>query len=143
MARTRRFSARLALRILGDPMTTPVVEQVGEAGNLLGLLLALDTLFTSEQSRRLFEERSREGGARGVALQTVLWTSLCLALLTAAAIVFLAPLIVDVVSAVGDAAWEPVLGVFGLTYLLLLGLFCWQIFILIRSLASARGSTTG
>jgi len=123
-------------------MTSPVAEQVGEAANLLGLLLALDTLFTTEQSRRLFEERSREGGARRTALRTVLWTSLSLALLTAAAIVFLAPLIVDVVSAVGDAAWEPVLGVFGLTYLLLLGLFGWQIFVVIRSLASSRGSAT-
>lgn len=46
-----------------------------------------------------------------------------LAALTASAILVLGPLIVDVMEAIGDPEWEPVLGVFGLTYILLLGFF--------------------
>jgi hypothetical protein len=114
-------------------MMTPIADQVGEAANLVGLLLALDTLFTSEQSRRLFEERSREGGARGTTLRAVLWASVGLAALTGSAILVLGPLIVDVIDAIGDPEWEPVLGVFGLTYILLMGLLWWQIRIIVRS----------
>jgi hypothetical protein len=114
-------------------MTTPIADQVSDAANLIGLLLALDTLFTTEQSRRLLEERSREGGTRGAVLRAILWTSAGLAALTGFTIALLAPLVIDVLGVVGDAAWEPVLGVFGLTYLLLLGLLWWQFRIAIRS----------
>jgi hypothetical protein len=38
-----------------------------------------------------------------------------------------------VVGAIGGDDWEPVLGVFGLTYLLLVGLLVWQIQLMVRS----------
>ena len=114
-------------------LATTLVEQVRDAANLLGLLLALDTLFTTEQARRLAEQRSREGGARRHALRGVRLTALGLAVLTAGSLAILAPLMFGVVGAIGGDDWEPVLGVFGLTYLLLVGLLVWQIQLMVRS----------
>jgi hypothetical protein len=112
---------------------TTLVEQVRDAANLLGLLLALDTLFTTEQARRLAEQRAREGGARRHALRGVQATALGLAVLTAGSVAILAPLMVGVVREIGDDEWEPVLGVFALTYLLLVGLLVWQIQLMVRA----------
>ena len=102
-------------------------EQVAQASNLLGLLLALDTLFTTEQARRLAEERTRIGGARRAALRVALLTCLGLAAVTVAALASLTPLAVDVVDTLGESSWQPVFGVFLLTYVLLIGLVTWQI----------------
>jgi hypothetical protein len=102
-------------------------EQVAQASNLLGLLLALDTLFTTEQARRLAEERTRVGGARRAALRTAVLTCAGLAAVTAAALASLTPLAVDVLGTLGESSWQPVFGVFLLTYVLLLGLVVWQI----------------
>jgi hypothetical protein len=102
-------------------------EQVAQASNLLGLLLALDTLFTTEQARRLAEERTRVGGARRAALRTALVTCAGLAAVTAAALASLTPLAVDVLGTLGESSWQPVFGVFLLTYVLLFGLIVWQI----------------
>jgi hypothetical protein len=102
-------------------------EQVAQASNLLGLLLALDTLFTTEQARRLSEERTRVGGGRRAALRTILLTCAGLAAVTGAALASLTPLALDVVDTLGESSWQPVFGVFLLTYVLLVGLIVWQI----------------
>jgi hypothetical protein len=107
-------------------MKASLGEQVSQAANLLGLLLALVTLFTSEQARRLSEEQEREGGPRRPRLRAIRLSSAGLAFVTAGALVLLAPLVRDVIGAVGDDNWEPVLGVFALTYLLLVALLVWQ-----------------
>jgi hypothetical protein len=114
-------------------LAATLVEQVRDAANLLGLLLALDTLFTTEQARRLAEQRAREGGARADALRGLQWTALGLAVLTAGSLAILAPLMRGVIGAIGDDDWEPVLGVFGLTYLLLVGLLVWQVQLIVRA----------
>ena len=108
-------------------------EQVAQASNLLGLLLALDTLFTTEQARRLAEERTRIGGAKPAALRAALLTCVGLAVVTLAAIASLTPLAVDVVETVGESSWQPVFGVFLLTYVLLVGLVTWQITLTVRA----------
>lgn len=114
-------------------MLATLSDQVADAASLVGLLLALVTLFTSEQSRRLADERSRQGGARPDRLRSVRYACLGLGAVTAGALAFLLPLVVDVIGAVGDDEWEPVLGVFVLTYLLLVALLCWQVAIGRRS----------
>jgi hypothetical protein len=108
-------------------------EQVSEAANLLGLLLALVTLFTSEQARRLGDERGREGGARPQRLISVRYVCVGLGATTAAALAFLGPLMLDVLGAVGGDEWEPLFGVFALTYLLLVALLAWQIVLGMRT----------
>lgn len=112
-------------------------EQVGDAAGLLGLLLALDTLFTAEQGRRLDEERARQGGPRHSRLATIRRITIGLAVVTAASVALLLPLVVDVLKSLGDDAWEPVLGVFALTWLLLLGLLAWQAVLAVRSSRTA------
>jgi hypothetical protein len=114
-------------------LATTLVEQVRDAANLLGLLLALDTLFTTEQARRLSEQRAREGGARRSVLRGVRLMAIGLAVLTAGSVAILAPLMVGVLGAIGGDDWEPVLGVFALTYLLLAGLLVWQIQLMVRA----------
>ncbi len=101
-------------------------DQVAQASSLLGLLLALDALFTSEQARRLGEQRKRAGGAERDALRTIRWLTIGLAVVTATAIVALAPTVWDVLAAIGDPGWEPVLSVFELAWVLLVALVVWQ-----------------
>jgi protein-S-isoprenylcysteine O-methyltransferase Ste14 len=108
-------------------------EQVAQVASLLGLLLALDTLFTTEQARRLTEERTRTGGAKRSVLRTTLVTCILLGVVTLAALASLTPLAIDVVGSIGEADWEPVFGVFLLTYVLLVGLVAWQILLTIRA----------
>jgi hypothetical protein len=108
-------------------------DQVGQAANLLGLLLALVTLFTGEQARRLSDEREREGGPRRSRLRSVRTSSVGLAVVTTGALVLLAPLLRDVLAAIGDDDWQPVLGVFALIYVLLVALVAWQVVIVKRS----------
>jgi hypothetical protein len=108
-------------------------DQVADAANLVGLLLALVTLFTSEQSRRLADERARQGGGRPDRLTAIRYACVGLGAVTGAALAFLLPLVLDVLGAIGDDEWEPVLGVFVLTYVLLVALLCWQVSIGRRS----------
>lgn len=110
-----------------------VGEQVAQASNLLGLLLALDTLFTTEQARRLAEERTRVGGAKPAALRAALVACIGLVAVTIAALASLTPLAVDVVGTLGDADWQPVFGVFLLTYVLLTVLALWQVSLAARA----------
>lgn len=103
-----------------------LAQQVGDVASLIGLLLALDTLFTAEQSRRLEKELIRDGGPRSEILRSVLVLSIGLAVLTATTIVMLWPLVQDVLATVGDGPWNPVLGIFVVTYVLLVALVVWQ-----------------
>lgn len=117
-------------------MLAALSDQVADAASLVGLLLALVTLFTGEQARRLGDERARAGGSRSERLRSIRLVCIGLGAVTAAALVFLLPLLLDIAGAagaVGDDEWEPVLGVFALTYLLLLALFCWQVRLARRS----------
>ena len=107
-------------------------EQVAQASNLLGLLLALDTLFTTEQARRLAEERSRIGGAKRSALRNAFLTCVGLAAVTLAALASLTSLALDVVDTLGTSEWQPVFGVFLLVYVLLVGLVAWQVTLTVR-----------
>jgi hypothetical protein len=102
-------------------------DQVATASDLIGLLLAIDTLFTAEQGRRLAEERKREGGADRRALRMIQLVSIGLAAVTSCAVVALFPLFRDVLAAVGEPNWEPVLAVFELAWLLLIALTGWQV----------------
>ncbi|MCA1707349.1 MAG: hypothetical protein LC808_30415 [Actinobacteria bacterium] len=110
-----------------------VSDQVAQAANLLGLLLALVTLFTSEQAKRLANERSREGGARRLRLSSIRYACAGLGTVTGASLVLLGPLVFDLVQAIGGDEWEPVLGVFALVYLLLGALLWWQIWLALRA----------
>ncbi len=114
-------------------MTQPLSDQVGQAANLVGLLLALVTLFTSEQARRLADERTREGGARHSRLTSIRYASVGLGAVTVTSLGLLGPLVFDVVKAIGGDDWQPVLGVFALVYLLLVALLCWQVTLAFRS----------
>lgn len=107
-------------------MTPTLSDQIGQAASLVGLLLALVTLFTSEQSSRLSDEREREGGARAARVRSIRLICCGLGLVTTTSLVLLGPLVVDVTRAVGETEWEPVFGVFLLVYLLLGALLCWQ-----------------
>jgi hypothetical protein len=110
-----------------------IADQIGDVASLVGLLLALDTLFTTEQSRRLDEEAARQGGPRSSVVRAVMWSTMGLALLTTCADALLAPLMMDVLRTIGTSKWEPVLGVFGLTYVLLLALLWWQVGLFLRA----------
>ncbi len=110
-------------------MRQTLADQVAQAANLLGLLLALVTLFTSEQARRLGDERTREGGAHPERLKSIRYACAGLCAVTIASLTLLGPLALDVVKAIGTKEWEPVLGVFVLAYLLLAALLCWQVVI--------------
>jgi len=114
-------------------MTPSITDQVSTASSLLGLLLALDTLFAAEQARRLAEERVRTGGARKQRLQSIRAIAIALAVVTVGAIVALFPLFRDVLDTVGQATWQPVFAVFELTWVLLVALAAWQITIAYRA----------
>ncbi len=110
-----------------------LADQIGQAGSLLGLLLALDTLFTAVQAQALADERNHEGGARPKRVRTIRTIAIGLAVVTVSALVALFPLVRDVLATIGTGNWEPVLGVFDLTWLLLAALAIWQGWIALRS----------
>jgi len=112
---------------------TPLGEQVGQASSLVGLLLALDALFTLEQSRRSDEELRRVGGPRRTTLRTVSMVCVGLAVVTGAAIASLTPLFANVMGSIGGSEWDAIFAVFGLTYLLLIGLLVWQVLLARRA----------
>jgi hypothetical protein len=110
-----------------------VADEVGQAANLLGLLLVLLTLFTSEQARRLGEERTRAGGARRTNLRVIVWISIGLSLVSASSIVALSPIVGDVLGTVGTTGFRPLFLVFALVWLLLIALAAWQIILVVKS----------
>jgi hypothetical protein len=99
---------------------------VSNASTLLGLLLVLVTLFTSEQAKSLDNERSRAGGGRRSAYRRIGAIAVALAIVTATSLVSLWPLAGDVKSLCCGLEWDPILGVFELVWILLLPLLIWQ-----------------
>jgi hypothetical protein len=108
-------------------------DQISQAASLLGLLLALDTIFTAEQARRLADERTRVGGARTARVRAIRFTAAGLTLVTVSAIAALFPLVLDVVESIGSPEWQPVFAVFQLTWILLIALAAWQLFVAWRA----------
>lgn len=113
-----------------------LTDQVGQASNLLGLLLALNTLLTAEQARRLSEERNRDGGARSSHLWTIIGVSAGLGLVTVGALAALFSLFRKVFESMGTPSWQGVLGVFELSWILLIALFFWQVALVIIAVRS-------
>ncbi len=113
----------------------PLTEQIGEATNLLGLLLVLITLFTSEQSRRLSEERKRSGGADTNSLHQIRVISVGLTVVTGASVLALSPLTGEVVRKALSANFEPIWLIFALAWALLVALVVWQVALVV----GARG----
>lgn len=106
-------------------MTT--VERVSNASTLLGLLLVLVTLFTSEQARAFDLEQLRSGGGRRSIYRRVSLIAAALSVVTGASIVSLAPLAEQIVRLCCGAEWDSILGVFVLVWLLLVPLLGWQL----------------
>jgi hypothetical protein len=114
-------------------IATTLPQQVADAGGLLGLLLALDVLFTSEQQRRLTEQLDRQGGPVPAAMRTIRLLTTGLAVITLTSVVLLWPTVRDVVAAIGDPGWQPVLSVFVLAWVLLVALVAWQAYLALGS----------
>ncbi len=110
-----------------------VVQDIGDVSGLLGLLLLLVTLFTSEQARDLDREETRRGGPRRRSVGRISIIAGILAVVTTVGLVGLTPLAVDVLDTCCRGRWQPVLFVFLLVWLLLIALVAWQMLILVRS----------
>lgn len=92
--------------------------------SLIGLELALVTLFTSELARRLAEERRRESGSNPDAVRQIKWLSGALLMITILSIAAVSPLFLDAWRLIQDA--NTVVWLFLLTALLLVPLAGWQ-----------------
>ena len=114
--------------------TDQVVKQISDIASLMGLLLALVTLFTSELQRRFQEESTHVGGSRRSVRVQIGATALVLAVTTIGAIVASSPLIRPAIERFGSPEWQPAFGVFVLVIGLLLGLVVWQLGIVIAAL---------
>jgi hypothetical protein len=106
-------------------------REIGDAGALLGLVLAIVTLFTSEQARRLEAELAKPSFDRA-RQREIRWVTSGVLVATAAAIFGLAPLARQAISTSGGNEIEPVLWIFVITWFLLGGLLIWQASIVAR-----------
>lgn len=106
-------------------------KEVGDAGALLGLVLAIVTLFTSEQARRLEAELAKVS-FESARQREIRWVTSAVLLATAAAIFGLAPLARRAISTSGGNEIEPVLWIFVIAWFLLGGLLIWQASIVAR-----------
>jgi hypothetical protein len=104
-------------------------DQIGQAANLVGLLLALITLFTSDRAERLRSERSASGGPKRERVREILAAGVGLALVTAAATASLASLAHKAALAALHSTNDPVVFVFLLVWVLLVALIAWQLVI--------------
>jgi hypothetical protein len=104
-----------------------VFDRVSSASTLLGLLLVLVTLFTSEQARTLEFEEHRPGGAQPGSYRRIALTAGGLALVTFVSLVSLVSLAWDVLRLCCGRSWDSTLAVFLLVWLLLLPLCVWQV----------------
>lgn len=103
-------------------------QQVGETVELIGVLVALITLFTLEQERRLDQEYVREGGQRKDVLKRVRNITIGLCVSTGLAVVVLFPLFKGTFETIDfGASVSAVLSVFSLVWVLLIALLIWQI----------------
>jgi hypothetical protein len=115
-----------------------LADQIGQAANLVGLLLALITLFTSNRSERLREERRAVGGPKRERLNEILAAGVGLAVVTAMATAALASLARKAALAVWHRTDDPVASVFLLVWLLLIMLIVWQVVIVIAAIRLQR-----
>ncbi len=102
-------------------------DEIGSFGGLVGLALALATLFTSWQASALNRLRGEPTPTRGEAWREV---AIDAALATATTLVFLAglPLWVDSVRELHPLAdGGPLRSVFVIVWILLVGLIAWQV----------------
>lgn len=113
-------------------------DRIAQASTLVGLLLVLVTLFTSEQARSLEVERRRQGGASPEARKRIMVISLCLAAVTVLSFVSLAPLVWDISNAWVDGHGNSLQAVFGLVWLLLAPLGTWQLSIAFSAFRLSR-----
>jgi O-antigen/teichoic acid export membrane protein len=104
-----------------------VLDRVSSASTLLGLLLVLVTLFTSEQARSLEVEQHRAGGAQAGSYKRIALTTSGLALVTLASLISLSSLAWDILRLCCGQDWDPALAVFLLVWLLLIPLAVWQV----------------
>lgn len=109
-----------------------LVDSVQGVGAMIGLFLALITLFTNEQSRLRDVEHDREGGADNDAVRRIRWLTGALLLVTAVTWLVLLPTVVEIARLGFGWPPEPVLTVFVVIWLLLLGLAAWQVTIISR-----------
>jgi hypothetical protein len=102
---------------------------VSTAAGLVGLLLALVTLFTAAQAQALnYEIQQREGGADSKRLHFIRNCAAGLFVVTLLTIISLAQLFWDICTSL-FSHWAPILGVFNLIWLLLVVLGVWQLLI--------------
>ncbi len=103
-----------------------LAREISDASSLLGLLLALVTLFTTETSRRIEGEEAREGGPRADVKKSIVRHCVGLFVVTVSSVAALGPLVVDVLQTMGGQRIEPTYVVFILVVLLLGSLAFWQ-----------------
>ncbi|MEX0863508.1 MAG: hypothetical protein WD269_01380 [Acidimicrobiia bacterium] len=102
-----------------------VVVDIQSVASLIGLELALVTLFTSELARRLGEERRREGGSNPDSVRQIKRLSGGLLAVTVLSISALVPLWIKAVNLIAEG--NTVIWLFLLTALLLVPLASWQL----------------
>jgi hypothetical protein len=112
-----------------------VRSDIRDVAGLLSILLILNSLFTSEQSRVLEAERHRVGGPRRSAVRRTAGISAGLAVVTIVVLVALADL---AWRAISGCCGEPVEIVFFVVWLLLVPLACWQVALLIGAARMLR-----
>ncbi|MGC2191893.1 MAG: hypothetical protein WA751_06140 [Candidatus Dormiibacterota bacterium] len=113
-----------------------VAANVNAASAMLGTLLVLLTLFTSELARRYGNVQSGPDCSRSDRWQLIS-ASVAVALITACSFISLGWVAVPAIESVGTRAWDPTFVVLLLIWLLLLPLFAWQ-FLLARSARALR-----
>jgi uncharacterized BrkB/YihY/UPF0761 family membrane protein len=104
-----------------------IADQVGAAAGLIGVLLALITLFTSAQSAAFQAEQTRVGGANRTILARIAALSLALFVVTGASYLSLGPLALDVWRARGTPEWQAFFWIFLWVWVLLVFLAAWQV----------------
>jgi hypothetical protein len=113
--------------VITPSLAATVITQVQSATSLLGLLIILITLFTSEQSRALDAERHRVGGPRRSATRRTAILCAALALVTVTTLIALASLAWRIAFPCCANLSEPGLAVFELVFVLLVPLAVWQV----------------
>lgn len=104
-----------------------MIDRVSSASTLVGLLLVLVTLFTSEQARSLEVEEHRTGGAQPGSYRRIALTAVALALVTLTSLLSLSTLVWDVLRLCCGSGWDSTLAVFLLVWVLLIPLCVWQV----------------
>lgn len=107
-----------------------LADTITATGSVTGLFLTLVTLFTNEQSRLREIEQTREGGGELGNLTRIRRFTWALLGVTVVTWVVLLPTVVEVLRRGPGWPPHPVLTMFVLTWLLLIGLAVWQVAII-------------